>query len=116
MNVKIAIVATLVGIMALCLVATKPIGNQAFAYCDLTLKADPGSGSLAVGESMRQDLSGKLDCSGTGLICPLCGATISFTGLSDSPTVKTDIHGNYHMPITVILPWKQKAKVLKQIC
>jgi hypothetical protein len=42
MNVKIAMVAIVVGIMALCLVAAKPIGNQAFAYCDLTLKADPG--------------------------------------------------------------------------
>lgn len=102
MNVKLAVVLTVIGIMTLCVVVTKPIANQALANCGLTLRADPGSGSLAAGESMQQKLSGKLDCAGTSVICPLCEAIIGFTGLSDSPTVKPDpLTGNYHMLITV---------------
>jgi len=41
MNIKIAVVAIVVGIMAMCLLATKPLANQAFAQLkptELTIK------------------------------------------------------------------------------
>jgi len=77
MNIKLAVVATVVGVMTLCLGATKPLANQAFAAtpCSLTASAVPGSGSIASGESMGQTISGKLSCGGTGL----GGATIVIT-------------------------------------
>ena len=76
-------VLTVVGIMTLCLVVTKVAANHAFAAttCNLTLKADPGSGSLATGESAEQKLSGTLPCGGT----PLARDTISFSGLVCPP-------------------------------
>jgi hypothetical protein len=64
MNIKIGMILALVGIMTLCLVVTKPSANHAFAVtsCSITLKADPGSGSLAAGESIAQKISGTLTC------------------------------------------------------
>jgi hypothetical protein len=99
MNIKIAMVATIVGIVTLCLVATKPLANQAFAAtpCSLTVGADPSSGSLAVGESIGSTISGQLSCGGTGL----GGATIDLTGLSSSMSAKTDSSGNYDKGILV---------------
>lgn len=93
MNLKLSVILTVVGIMTLCLIATKPLTNQADAAtaCDLTIKADPGSGSLARGESIGQHLSGKLSCDGKGLE----GATIHITGLSGSHSVKTDNTGEW---------------------
>jgi hypothetical protein len=94
--IKIAMVMTIVGIMVLCQVLTKPVVNQAFAQtaCNLTLSANPGSGSLAVGESITQRLFGTLTCAGVGI----AGATIVFTsGFSFSPSVKTDSSGNYNL-------------------
>ena len=76
--IAISVIAALVaaGILALCLVATKSLINQAFAAtaCSLTLKADPGSGVF--GGSIEQRLSGTLTCGGTGL----GGATITSSG------------------------------------
>jgi len=102
MNIKIAMVLTVVGIMTLCLVVTKPSTNHAFAAgqmqatCDLDLKADPGSKALAAGESVEQKLSGTLTCGGTALK----GATISFSGLPPgmAGVVLTDSSGNFQGP------------------
>jgi hypothetical protein len=95
MNIKIAMVLTVVGIMTLCLVVTKPPANNAFAAatCNLTLKADPGSGSLAKGESEEQKLSGTLTCGGAALR----GATITFSGLPPGMAAGavTDSSGNF---------------------
>lgn len=93
MKLKISMILTVVGIMALCLIAMKPLTNHAVAAtaCNLTIKADPGSGSLAVGESIGQHLSGNLSCDGKGLD----GATIHITGLSSSQSVKTDSTGEW---------------------
>lgn len=95
MSIKIAAVLTAVGIMTLCLVVTKPSANHAFAAtgCSLTLKADPGSGSLATGESIEQKLSGTLTCDGRGL----SRQAIEFSGLLPGmPTgAVTDSSGNY---------------------
>jgi len=68
MNIKIAMVLALVGIMTVCLVVTKPLANQAFAYifCYLTLKANPGSVAPAPAKGQPQDLTGKLICGGAG--------------------------------------------------
>jgi len=90
-------VLTIVGIMVLCQVLTKPVVNQALAQtaCNITLSADPGSGSLAVGESMGQSLFGTLTCGGA----PIAGATIDFTGLSFSPSTKTDSSGSFEQGI-----------------
>ena len=71
MNIKIAMVLILVGIMTLCLVVTKPLANQAFAqnpvcYPFLTLKATPGSVAHTPPEGTPQDLTGKLICGGEG--------------------------------------------------
>jgi hypothetical protein len=106
MNIKIAMILTVVGIMTLCIVATKPLANQAFALhqsCLITLKADPGSGSLATGESIDQKLSGTLTCRATTTHTGLGGATIGFStsvaglsGLIHSPSATTDSSGNYH--------------------
>jgi hypothetical protein len=103
--IKIAVVATVVGIIAMCLVATKPLANQALAAvpCRLTLKADPGSGSLAKGESIEQKLSGTLTCGGTGL----GGATITFGGSLPPATggeERTDSSGNYQGPHFLVHP------------
>jgi hypothetical protein len=97
MNIKIAMVLALVGIMTPCLVITKPLANHAFAAtaCSLTLKADPGSGSLATGESIDQKISGTLTCGGTGL----GGATIQLGLIGGVLYSKTDSSGNYHETI-----------------
>jgi len=96
-------VLTVVGIMTLCLVVTKPSTNHAFAAgqmqtgeCELTLKADPGSKDLAPGESVEQKLSGTLTCGGTALK----GATISFSGLPPgmAAAALTDSSGNFQGP------------------
>jgi hypothetical protein len=98
MNIKIAMVLALVGIMTPCLVITKPLANHAFAAtaCSLTLKADPGSGSLAKGESIDQKISGTLTCGGTGV----GGATINLGLIGGVLYPKTDSSGNYHETIT----------------
>ena len=99
--IKVSAIAAIVvaGILTLCLVTTKPLTNQAFAAttCNLTVKADPSSGSLAVGESIGSTISGTLTCGGTGL----GGATIDLTGLSSSMSAKTDSSGNYDKGILV---------------
>jgi hypothetical protein len=104
MNIKIAMVLTVLGIMTLCLVVTKPLANHAFAAtgCSLTLKADPGSGSLATGESIEQKLSGTLTCGGTGLR----GGTITFCGLHPGMAAGalTDSSGNYQGPHFLVHP------------
>jgi hypothetical protein len=119
LNIKIAAVATVVGIMALCLLATKPLAGQpgepmsnTGTACSLTMpRADPGSGSLATGESMGQTISGKLTCGGTGL----GGATINLHitpgtdccpykfnyGQGVTTSTKTDSSGNYDKGIVV---------------
>jgi len=95
-------VLTVVGIMTLSLVVTKPLVNHAFAAatiqatCELDLKVDPGSKALAAGESVEQKLSGTLTCGGT----PLKGATISFSGLPPgmAAAALTDSSGNFQGP------------------
>ena len=95
-------VLTVVGIMTLCLVVTKPLVNHAFAAatiqatCELDLKVDPGSKALAAGESVEQKLSGTLTCGDT----PLKGATISFSGLPPgmAAAALTDSSGNFQGP------------------
>jgi hypothetical protein len=100
MKIKITMVLTVVGIMTVCLVAP----NHAFAAtgCNLTLKADPGSGSLATGKSIEQKLSGTLTCGGTGLR----GGTITFSGLPPGMTAAavTDSSGNYQGPQFMVHP------------
>ena len=102
-------VLTVVGIMTLCLVVTKPAANHAFAAatiqktCNLTLKADPGSGSLATGESAEQKLSGTLTCGFTALE----GATITFSGLPPGMAAGafvTDSSGNFQGPSFLVHP------------
>src|SRR5215469_4987059 len=104
MNMKIATVLTLVGIMTLCLGVMTPLANHAFAAttCNLTLKADPGSGSLAKGENMEQKLSGTLTCGGT----PQARATISFNGLPPgmAAAAVTDSSGNFKGPSFLVHP------------
>ena len=54
--------------MTVCLVVTKPLANQAFAYifCYLTLKANPGSVAHTPAAGTRQFLTGQLICGGAG--------------------------------------------------
>lgn len=62
-------VLALLGIMTLCLVATEPLANQAFAKipCEsLTLKAIPGSVAHTPDAGQPQDLTGQLICGGKG--------------------------------------------------
>ena len=89
MNIKIAMVLTVVGIMTLCLVVTKSSANDAFAATTcrptIQLNADPG-------ESIEQKISGTLTCGGTGL----GGATIQLGLIGGVLYPKTDSSGNYH--------------------
>jgi len=104
------IAATIAGIMTLCVVATKPIANQAFAQtpCSLTLSAYPNKGTLATGEGIRSDLTGKLSCGGTGI----SGATLDFScnGCSGEwhRNLKTDDSGNFFTNI-----WPMAGESLK---
>ena len=107
--IAISVIAALVaaGILALCLVATKPLINQAFAAtaCSLTLKADPGSGVFGGTANIEQKLSGTLTCGGTGL----GGAIIAvfYPGGIHSPgsaTLKTDSSGIWYGPTFVMHP------------
>ena len=98
MNIKIAMVLALLGIMTLCLVVTKPLANQAFAQtpCNLTLKATPGSVANTPPEGTVQDLTGKLICGGAGYR----GADIHLSVVpsasgSWAKDVNTDSSGNF---------------------
>ena len=107
MNIKIATVLTVVGIMTLCLVITNPSSNHAFAQravqCSLTLKADPGSGSLATDESVEQKLSGKLSCGGTELLHSVITFSSSpWEGVKGSTF--TDSSGNFQGPHFLVYP------------
>jgi hypothetical protein len=98
MNIKIAMVLALVGIMTVCLVVTKPLANQAFAQipCDLTLKANPGSVAPAPAKGQPEDLTGKLICGGAGY----SGADIRLSVVPSASgswavDVNTDSSGNF---------------------
>jgi hypothetical protein len=69
--------------------------TEAYTQSRVTLKADPGSGSLAAGESIDQKISGTLTCGGTGL----GGATIQLGLIGGVLYPKTDSSGNYHETI-----------------
>src|SRR5215467_1815653 len=102
MNNKITIVsvATIVGIMTLSLLVTKPLANQAFAKCStgLTLSLNPDRNKGGVGESAPTTVSGKLTCNGTGI----SGADIKIHSPSEPiRTVKTDSSGAYSERYTV---------------
>ena len=100
MSIKIATVLTVVGIIIMCLVVTKPSANDALAatMCRPTidLNADPGSVARAAGESVEQKLSGTLTCDGTGIR----GATIAFSGLPENHGAYccTDSSGKFQGP------------------
>jgi hypothetical protein len=100
MNVKIAMVVTVVGLMTLCLLVMKSSANHAFAAttCDFkNLKIEPGDGSISVGESQGQTISGTLTCGGE----PLGDATITLSGgtLKHTDSTTTDSSGNYQFKI-----------------
>jgi len=105
MNINIAPVLTVVGIMTLCLVVTKPSANHAFAktFCFLKVDVDPGDRSLATGESIEQKISGTLHCGNPQVSLQttgLGGATISFGGIPGSAAAEsvTDSSGNFQGP------------------
>jgi hypothetical protein len=90
LNIKLAMVATVVEIMTLCLVATKPLNNPVFAACatDLTVKGDPSEGSAPP----VTDVSGMLTCKGKGIH----GASITLYGPGTMlEHATTDSSGHY---------------------
>ena len=99
MNIKIAMVLALVGIMTLCLVVTKPLANQAFAKipCEsLTLKANPGSVPRTPAAGTAQDLTGQLICGGKGNPDAVIRLVVVPSGESQwAVDVKTDSSGNF---------------------
>lgn len=100
MNVRIAMVLTVVGILTLCLLVTKSSANHAFAAteCEFkNLKIEPGDGSISTGESQGQTISGTLTCAGE----PLADATITLSGgtLKHTDSTTTDSSGNYQFKI-----------------
>lgn len=98
MNIKIAMILTVVGIITL--VVTRSSANDAFAstMCRPTihLNANPGSVARAAGESVEQKLSGTLTCDGTGIR----GGTITFSGLPEPHGAYccTDSSGKFQGP------------------
>ena len=99
MNIKIATVIALVGIMTLSLVVTKPLANQAFAKipCEsLTLKANPGSVPRTPPAGTVQDLTGKLICGGAGYGVADIHLVAFMDGVSWwAVDVNTDSSGNF---------------------
>jgi hypothetical protein len=101
----IASVATIVGILTLSLLATKPLTNQAFGQfkcpTELTVNLNPDSNKGGAGESAVTTVSGKLTCEfkGEGTNPPrgISGANIVIHGppMNKDLTVKTDSSGAY---------------------
>jgi hypothetical protein len=92
-----AMVLTVVGIMAVCLMVTKPSADHAFATkgCVVGLMVEPGDVTISAGETSIQKISGSLNCLGGNP----GGAIIEFPPGSVGPnkeTTLTDSSGHYH--------------------